>query len=296
MLRVITLAVVRSNIRIARCGIMKNNNFIAVKKEYLSLKIDINNVGFYNDPSFIKAEKRNPSLLDKYTTFVDEQTYSEEYLNRARNIIPKLTAFMSTEVAADGRLGACVDISGHMVKMLEELGIWAYCATGLTSINFKNKLPAQYFRPFNVDQTVGHQWIVTPPFAVIDVTLKFQPYANNQEKFIPDFILTETVAGVDFTFEELIEPEIRLTIPRPHNLENLKSFSPDAVHRLTTMKSNGAVETLDCVIRYGCVAAKFLEEKNLLELNNIGYKPNGKSPLAHFENFLSQHQIKHTVR
>jgi len=259
--------------------------FAVVETFFKALQIDTNSPGFYNDPTFIEAEKNNPNLLDYYAVFVDGKEYSDAYLESSAKTILKVAEFLSNELLNDGRLGACVDISGYMVKILEEFGIWSYCATGATKIVFEKKLNLEttYFWPYNSKRSVGHQWVVAPPYFVVDLTIKFQAYNKNQSQHIPNFLAIKNLKSITLKFSDLVEPEIRNAFPRPHTIENLMIRDPMPILRMENLKSTGEVVLENCKIHYGCLATKFLEEKSIKDCSNAGYKPNGKNPRQLFE-------------
>lgn len=53
--------------------------------------IDHSKVGFYDNPSFIRQESRDPSILEKFAQVVEGRPYPDEYLSRARREIPVIT-------------------------------------------------------------------------------------------------------------------------------------------------------------------------------------------------------------
>jgi hypothetical protein len=55
-----------------------------------------------------------------------------------RRRVPQVTEFLTRELARDGRLGACIDVSGVALKFLEREDIWGYGAIGSLVVDFVN--------------------------------------------------------------------------------------------------------------------------------------------------------------
>ena len=55
--------------------------------QFESLGIDYSNPGFYDDPNFLRQEKKDPRFLEKYALYVESKHYEDEYLERAKKSI-----------------------------------------------------------------------------------------------------------------------------------------------------------------------------------------------------------------
>lgn len=163
--------------------------------DLLSDSIDCSLPGFYDDPNFLKNEKINNRFLNNYARFVDTQEYTTHYLDYAEKAIEIVGKELHDQLAKDGRLGACIDMSMIYSRILERHGVWNYIVKGALTINYppQYSIPTSYFWPVdNNDAKAGHVWIVAPPFRVVDITLKLQPYTNKKiPQILPDIVLAK---------------------------------------------------------------------------------------------------------
>lgn len=175
-------------------------------------KIDISKPGFYDEPNFLKVEQRNPEYLNNYARFVQEKTYSYEYLDKARKVIPLIAKELHKELLKNGRKGACINLSMVLSRILEREGFWNYIVKGSLTISFPNGsgIGDRFF--WSIDHgefSAGHAWVVAPPFGVIDLTIKQQERDSKELKYLPEFIMSEVLTPELATVEDIISPEIR---------------------------------------------------------------------------------------
>ena len=175
--------------------------------------IDYKKPGFYDSQEFLFQEQRDHSFLEKYAEYVNVQTYPSTYLDRASREIPFIAQLLHQELIKDGRLGACVDVSMVLSRILEREGFWNYTTKGSLTITFpKNSgLEKKYFWTVdNGEHSAGHSWVVAPPFTVIDLTLKQQPYKQNEQKLVSDYICSEQKIEASIDEIDVISPSILL--------------------------------------------------------------------------------------
>ena len=157
----------------------------ALEKHFKKLNIDYNSIAFYDSNEFLKQEQKNNRFLELYANYVNEKKYSIEYIERAKKEIPLIAKILNQELKKDGRLGACIDISIVLSRILEKEGYWNYLTKGSLTIDFpiESKIETKYF--WSVDDgefQSGHTWVVAPPFNVIDIALRQQPYKGEEQK------------------------------------------------------------------------------------------------------------------
>lgn len=183
----------------------------ALETEFIKLSIDFHNIGFYDSPNFLKVESHNRLFLEKYAEYVSSRNYSDEYIRKARREIPFISSILNKELIRDGRLGACIDVSIVLSRILEKEGFWNYIPKGSLSINFptRSKINTKYFWSVDVgDFKAGHCWVVAPPFSVIDLSAKQQPYTGREKDYIPDYICSESIAVPTVHEIDIISPSI----------------------------------------------------------------------------------------
>ena len=173
---------------------------------FAKLKIDTGSPGFYDDPHFIQQEKADANFLETYARFVELRPYETEYLQRVRCELPLIFETFRREVATAGADGACIDASNVLSRMLDREGIWNYGVKGSVTIHFSKTsgIPPLYFWSYDIhpeSRPVGaaHAWIVAPPFRVVDLTIKYQPYERGRD-MLPEGVLAENadLAAADF--------------------------------------------------------------------------------------------------
>lgn len=212
---------------------MVPNEYKRIINEMESRKIPIDLPGFYNNQNFISQERRDPKYLEEYARFVRDKPYSDDYLEKAAQTIPHICSILHDELVRDGAHGACVNMSIALSKILESEGFWNYIVKGALTIKFptESKITPSYFWP--VDQgnfDAGHAWVVAPPFSVIDLTVKQQPYQRGEFDYIPDFILSDTKDTDTIQIEDIYSLETRRYFGLMKETQ-LKNIDPE-VHRI----------------------------------------------------------------
>jgi hypothetical protein len=175
--------------------------------------INTSEIAFYNSEEFLKAEKNNPDILELYACHVDQMVCSAEQLAHNASCIETLCKILHDFIVRDDQVGTCVDLSGMVSKFLEAYGVWNYCISG--SMNFHN--PAlqvegntTYFWTFDTTDRAGHVWVVAPPYAIIDLSARSQPFTSNEQDFIPDYILQKSGSVVNAITKDHVSPEIQM--------------------------------------------------------------------------------------
>jgi hypothetical protein len=82
-----------------------------LERAFSNRLIPLDAPGFYDYPAFPAAEREDPRFLELYARYVEARAYDEAYLAHAAAKITATANAVAAAVAADGRLGACVDAS-----------------------------------------------------------------------------------------------------------------------------------------------------------------------------------------
>lgn len=183
-----------------------------LKQLFDRLGVSYETPGFYDHPSFIEAETNDSSFLENYADYVGAQVYPDDYLERARSVIIDVARFLDAELAREGRLGACVDISMTLSRILEKEGIWNYIAVGGLRIEFSATvgLSPTRFEPIMASTNpavAGHVWLCAPPYHVVDIAVGYQPYSRGEAQHIDHPIIVENVEAASYTLEDLMESD-----------------------------------------------------------------------------------------
>jgi len=208
------------------------------------LDIDLSRPGFYDEPTFLAAEREDPTLLEAYAAHVDALALDAGYIHRAEETIRRTASFLVDELRADGRKGACVDMSMTLSRFLERQGIWNYIVKGACSLTFGREtgIKPKHFWPITVGPSASvaaHVWVKAPPFKVLDLTLPFQPYSAGEERYLLEPILATDGQLVDAVLEDLLDPSARRLLAerlkRPLRLEDVGALDSALLDRCRSL-------------------------------------------------------------
>jgi hypothetical protein len=213
---------------------------------------------------------------------VECRTYDPHYLAEARSKIEVAAEVVRAAVAADGRLGACVDASGMLARMLDRLGVWAYVAKVTLTVNFNPSTghSPQYFWVLDEGRFVAaHAVVVAPPYYVVDVTVKHQHYNEATSSLMPDKLLVDEFTTAQWEPEDLANPAIRAaaTVRGPFDLYLKRHHPqmPEVMHALPARRANRGL--------VGCKYVPVAVGGTIEDLEGMtGYKPCGRTALELF--------------
>lgn len=249
--------------------------------------IDPSSPGFHDSAAFLCAERQDPKALNMVARLVEARTYSSEYLLAAEKKVLVAADAVCRRVVRDGRPGLCVVASGILSRILDELGVWNYTAKSNLAIYFPQKVSREprYFYSIDVGHfTAPHAIVVAPPFAVADVTVKYQAYDNiAMTQALPDMAMVKEFRSYLLSPAELISPEVREDLSiQGMSLEHfLNHYRPDM---LELMKHLPAREIIfgESRLGYGLVAVGGYQEP-LRELHEQNCIIDGMTPIEIYE-------------
>lgn len=179
---------------------------------FASHHIPTDQPAFYDHPNFIAIEQTDPQFLNCYASFVRQRPRTAEYDNKVKEVVPRIAAILHRELVAEGRLGACMDMSAMLSRILEKEGIWNYIVKGALTLRFPDNptMEPQYFWSIDTQPNTSHAWVAVPPFDVIDLTVKQQPYKSQRiPDRLPDYVLLDTMQPYTPEVEDICSAEIR---------------------------------------------------------------------------------------
>jgi hypothetical protein len=258
-----------------------------LERAFANRGIDPSNPGFCDTAEFLAAERTNPRFLEAYAEYVEARPYSEEYLGWAKKRMDVAAHELARAVRADGRLGACVDVSGMLGRMLDRLGIWNYVAKTCLTIMFPgtSSLPPTYFYGIDFRKTAApHAIVVAPPYSCIDVTARQQLYAAGEAAHIPEIVLLDRYLPANWTMKDLAAPEVAL---RARFMgQSLEQFVREKYAHMLEVASKLPARRrepesdFEAALKYTIVAVGGALEP----LEDVtGYKPGGRTALQIFE-------------
>lgn len=185
--------------------------------EFTANEISYDCPGFYDHPNFLRKEAQDPLFLFKYGYYVREKAYDDQYKDKVRNELPTIVSILHDELIRDGRVGACVDVSISLSRILDREGIWNYIAKGSVYLEFlaKNDIGpiGLHHYDFNQERTrvspfPGHAWLFVAPYSIVDITISQQPFLTEVRNQIPDYIMTEDTNETDAVSRHIIHNEL----------------------------------------------------------------------------------------
>jgi hypothetical protein len=268
-------------------------NLADLEKLFTQLNVDYTYPGFYNEPSFVLQEQKDSHFLENYADYVMLQEYTPEYLENAQKIITSLTSFVYSELKKDGRLGACVDTNGFLMKILEKENIWSCVMQGILTIYQKveDKIIFKYnLSPFNLNRRYGHTWLFAPPFNIVDITLRLQEYTDvNFKTLIPDeCILSNNVKLIDnIPIQDIIDYDFLQHLKRQRlrilTLDDLSLISPHSIKKYGSY----IYEVNDLLFVY-TIAGISAPDTSLEDFQSITLS--GKLPIEIYQEYLANHK------
>ena len=230
----------------------------AIESDFVARSIPVNHPGFYDHPNFMQVERDNPAYLNNYARYVDARPRSVEYEAHVRKVAPVIAEHFYQKLLANGRLGACVDISGLVSRALEREGIWNFAVKGSLTMTFpsKSNIPPQYF--YSIDQgsfTAGHAWVAAPPLFIIDVAIRLQPFQYTQANYLPPIVCSDSNTLALGNAIDIVAPEIRAHFAAHGVSEKnlLRTISPQTVPFLKTFPAR-LIKSGDVSLKYVPVA------------------------------------------
>jgi hypothetical protein len=217
-------------------GLELQNTLQGLEQVFTKFGINTDSIGFYDSDSFLRAERLSSIFLENYAAFVQMQRYSESYINKATLEIPFIAKILHEELVKDGRLGACIDASIVLSRILEREGFWNFIAKGSLTINFPliAMLENRYFWSVDFGEfAAAHAWVVAPPFNIIDITIQQQPFFKGEEKWLPPYIFQQNHKACKIQEQDIISPNARQVMKirgirgslLPHTKSNWKEFT-----------------------------------------------------------------------
>jgi hypothetical protein len=225
-----------------------------LQQEFANARIQTDEPGFYEDPAFIRREARIPYYLDNYARFVQQQSYSLSYLDRAEPIIHVVSEELQLALKEDGTPEAYAEATLVMSRILEREGVWNYVARGGLSMTFPagSDFEPFSFPAFNVQAgkpiDCSYRWVVAPPFQIVDIAIQACRYPYPFNHLLPKIVWENgsehTTADLgDFfganALKEIAKTGMTREEALDHYLPNYRSgfaleFPPRTVNRLDT--------------------------------------------------------------
>jgi hypothetical protein len=244
------------------------------------LGVDPNQVGFYDAPAFIAAERQDPRVLELYAQWVICRPRSHVYDERVRTVVARLASILEARLGREGWLGECLMTSTAIARMLDRMGIWACVFRGSTSIELLTRPDLDSRHLWTIDTIdhpngiTGHAWLAVPPFAIVDVTLRHQRWQDDEfRNALSGPVLVEHPLPTEPNVEDLVCTAARMEDYRARRSTNPRSLSQwlPRLPRFGRTFSAWQVDVRDTRLRYVPVAVTASD----VPLEEMGSKASG---------------------
>jgi hypothetical protein len=226
--------------------------FESIRAGFLRRGIPVEKPGFYDHPAFLAFKAEDPEAMAAYARYVLDQPYTPEYLAFAENTIRIVSDILYRELLLDGRLGACIDTSMVMARVLDRLGVWNYMVNGAVTTVYPEEsgLTNGYYWPVHQSEAqAGHAWVCAPPFSVVDMTIGRQPQDFHPHDYVPDYVYSKERADFPVYIDDICSEAVRAEMAVrgvPIDLEGLFREHPRLKEFFATFKGtlyshNGAL-------------------------------------------------------
>ncbi len=208
---------------------------------FRTLGIDFSKSGFQDSTAFLAVERRRPEILDDYARYVEVRSYTDAELLEAQRKIEVAAEVVSAAVTADGRHGLCLTASGVLSRILDELGVWNFCAKATMTVTFPPDVSREKQFFFAIDTgkfEAPHAVVVAPPFLVVDTTASAQSYQDPaMGRALPPLIAQRRFIPYRWKDEDIAAPLVRMSqgsgfsvrkylqVRNPQMLKRMEEFS-----------------------------------------------------------------------
>lgn len=122
----------------------------------------------------------------------------------------------------------------------------------------------------------GHAWVYAPPFSIVDITLRQQPYTGTKKQYIPEIVLIKKGMKAVSTVEDIISPEVRILMQSQRIPKSLMlDYGASELKLIQKTFPAQLIEFSETKIKYSPVAAHASIE-SLPDMSNMEF--DGKSP------------------
>ena len=152
-------------------------------------------------------------MLETYGEWVLHRERSPEYETHVRNTLAQLVPIISARLDRHQWFGSCIAVSAMLTRMLDRLGVWNTIMKGSASIYAG--IDSRHFAIVDSDEgegfETGHQWLIAPPYDVVDLTLYYQRWPPTDSAFhsrAPRVVLSERAEVVRARAQDVIAPAL----------------------------------------------------------------------------------------
>jgi predicted DNA-binding transcriptional regulator len=86
---------------------LDNDRAATLRTQFAQMGVNPDDVGFYDTPAFMAAERQNPRVLERYGEWVVRRQRDMDYDTRVRAVVPRLAEILEAHLVEHGWLGDC---------------------------------------------------------------------------------------------------------------------------------------------------------------------------------------------
>lgn len=235
----------------------RSNEHETIDAALREVGVDTSKFGFYDQPAFIAQEAHDGTFLEQYARWVQSRPRTSDYDERTRIIVPRLAHMLADLFEDNGLHRSCVHAASMMPRILDRLGVWGFGIRGSFVMNVpsKNLWRGQQIQDIEdfPGASLGHSWIVAPPFVIVDPTIRLQnPLGDSMNPYTPPITALEDACTVRPTVDDIVSSDMQALWAR-----RLGGFDPQLHHRLEpNLRAFGSIFPArearigDLVVRY----------------------------------------------
>lgn len=245
------------------------------------LGVDTTKFGFYDQPAFLAAERRDGAFLEQYALWVQSRPRTIDYDARVREIVPRLAEFLADLFEREDMQRSCVHVSSMMPRILDRLGVWSFGLKGsmIAEVAREDLWRGQSMCdiPDFPGAELGHAWVVAPPFVIVDGTIRLQnPAGDRMNDFTPPIVAVEDAPLIKPTVDDVVSAELRA-----FHESREGQLDSQLHHRLVPQLKRFGSAFPSREVRFGDLALRYvpagvrISDVGLEEINGAGEKLKG---------------------
>lgn len=131
-------------------------------------------------------------------------------LERRAVITQQLTRSAGQWLELTGQRGACLSTCNDLLLALESENIPCIAMTGSLEIwPHSPDIGSVMFAALNTDTPIGHTWVISAPYLIVDPSIGSNDYAPNLKAIIPSVILERKVRATTPSLEAVFSADLK---------------------------------------------------------------------------------------
>jgi hypothetical protein len=184
--------------------------------------------GWQDEVQFLRAAHDDPAYWLEHARAAERNGATPAAGAHARRVLQATLPALASLFAEDGTKGDCRTRSLLAQRLLEAAGVWCWVAQGGMTALFPQEWRVRPigYRPLNLEQQIGHCWVVAPPFRVVDLALRDQTGDGRAERRLPALLMAEQVEPLELSITDVADaPLLKFLGHEPEIPPALRAFN-----------------------------------------------------------------------